>query len=94
MIVVLRFILVVLSTGKVLVSEVTTTDNIIATFTFAEGESSVSLFKGKVPSDGTPLKRINVQPLPLVVIYYLLAVAGIGFSVVCLCFNVIFRARK
>ena len=44
-----------------------------------------------VPPDGTPQKTIHTFQLGLVIVYYLLAVAGIVFSVVCLLFNFAFR---
>ena len=47
-----------------------------------------------VPPDGTPQKTIHTFQLGLVIVYYLLAVAGIVFTVVCLLFNFAFRKRR
>ena len=47
-----------------------------------------------VPPDGTPVKIINTFMKELVVIFDVIAIAGIVFAVICLLFNVIFRKRK
>ena len=47
-----------------------------------------------VPYDGVPGEDIWTAFIPLVVVIYLLAAAGIFFAIVCLTFNYIFRNRK
>ena len=47
-----------------------------------------------VPPDGIPKQVIVSTALALTVIYYILAIAGIIFALVCVGFNIIFRNRK
>ena len=47
-----------------------------------------------VPLDGTPIKTIHTFHVELVVIFDILAIAGILFGFVCLLFNIIFRKRR
>ena len=54
---------------------------------------SLSATEGITP-DGIPKLVIVSTALPLTVIYYILAIVGIIFAVVCLFFNIIFRKRK
>ena len=46
------------------------------------------------PYDGVPGEDIQTAFIPLVVVIYLLAAAGIFFAIACLAFNYIFRNRK
>ena len=52
------------------------------------------MYVGGIPNDGTPVKGINVQPLWLVIPYYILSLIGIIFAIVCLLFNFIYRKRR
>ena len=54
----------------------------------------IIIAQGSIPRDGTPLKVIHVQPLPLIVVYYTVASLGIIFTIICFLFNVTFRKRK
>ena len=47
-----------------------------------------------VPKDGIPSRIITTIKLPLFVIYAFLSTVGIGFVIVCLIFNIVFRKRK
>lgn len=47
-----------------------------------------------IPYDGVPGEDIRTAFIPLVIVIYLLAAAGIFFAIVCLAFNYIFRNRK
>ena len=47
-----------------------------------------------VPYDGVPEEDIRTAFIPLVIVIYLLAAAGILFAIVCLAFNYFFRNRK
>ena len=47
-----------------------------------------------VPPDGTPISITNTFRVEVVVLFDILAAAGIAFAVVCLLFNIIFRKRK
>ena len=49
---------------------------------------------GRVPSDGTPEVILNTYYAPIYIIYDIAVVIGIGFAIVCLLFNFIFRNRK
>jgi gamma-aminobutyric acid type B receptor len=49
--------------------------------------------EGQTP-DGIPNENIVTTALALTVLYYILASVGIGFALVCLGFNIIFRRRK
>lgn len=49
---------------------------------------------GGVPYDGVPGEDIQTAFIPLVIVIYLLAAAGILFAIACLAFNYIFRNRK
>ena len=51
-------------------------------------------FVGPVPADGTPIKMISVIPLPIVVIYYIIATMGIVFTLACLIFTTVYRKKK
>jgi len=66
----------------------------IPQFVYLDGHNNNSVFPDGIPSDGTPIKRINVQPLGLVIVYYILSLLGIVFSIVCLLFNFIYRERR
>ena len=62
--------------------------------TLREGEDELSLWPGGVPSDGTPETVENYPLLPLMVVCYTAATAGILFAIVCLIFNVVFKNKK
>ena len=47
-----------------------------------------------VPIDGIPREDTVTIAIPLSVVYTLLAIAGLVFTVACLIFNFIFRERK
>jgi hypothetical protein len=47
-----------------------------------------------IPFDGVPAEDIATAFIPLVVVIYLFAAAGVVFSIVCLAFNCIFRNKK
>jgi hypothetical protein len=49
---------------------------------------------GRIPSDGTPIVILNTYYAPIYIIYDIAVVIGIGFAIVCLLFNFIFRNRK
>ena len=54
----------------------------------------LSHYVGGIPNDGAPIKGISVQPLWLVIPYYILSLIGIIFAIVCLLFNFIYRKRR
>ena len=47
-----------------------------------------------IPNDGIPRKDTVTIAIPLSVVYTILAIAGLLFSVACLIFNFIFREKK
>ena len=47
-----------------------------------------------IPFDGVPTEDIATAFIPLVVVIYIFAAAGVIFSIVCLAFNCIFRNKK
>ena len=47
-----------------------------------------------IPFDGVPTTDIATAFIPLVVVIYIFAAAGVVFSIVCLTFNLIFRNKK
>ena len=47
-----------------------------------------------VPYDGVPMKKIDTVPISLVVIIFLLAAAGIVFTIICLIFNFVFSNKR
>ena len=47
-----------------------------------------------VPFDGVPATDIATAFIPLVVVIYIFAAAGVVFSIICLTFNLIFRNKK
>ena len=47
-----------------------------------------------VPYDGMPMEQIDTVPISLVVIIFLLAAAGITFTVICLVFNFVFSNKR
>lgn len=47
-----------------------------------------------IPFDGVPATDIATAFIPLVVVIYIFAAAGVVFSIVCLTFNLIFRNKK
>ena len=47
-----------------------------------------------VPLDGTPINIVNTFHMELVIIFDILAIAGILFGFACLLFNIIFRNRR
>ena len=49
---------------------------------------------GGIPSDGTPIDKITSFHLSLVIVYYILAVAGLLFTTACLVFNFTQRNKK
>ena len=49
---------------------------------------------GGIPSDGTPVDKITSFHLSLVIVYYILAVAGLLFTTACLVFNFTQRNKK
>ena len=49
---------------------------------------------GRVPSDGTPIVILNTYYTPIYIIYDIAVIIGLGFAIVCLLFNFIFRNRK
>ena len=63
-------------------------------FSFLDSESNTSLWPSGVPSDGSPIVVENFPLLPLTIICYIYATAGIVFAIICLIFNVIFRNAK
>ena len=46
-----------------------------------------------VPYDGSPVQEIDSHHLGLVIVYAMLAFAGLIYAAICLAFNVIFRKR-
>ena len=49
---------------------------------------------GLIPYDGMPVVQIDTVPIPLVVIIFLLAAAGIIFTIICLIFNIVFSKKR
>ena len=49
---------------------------------------------GVPPYDGSPDNETMSVPLPVTIVYSLLSIGGIGFSVACLIFISVFRKRK
>lgn len=56
--------------------------------------ATLSPYTVGVPLDGTPIKTVHTFHVKLVVIFDILAIAGILFGFVCLLFNIIFRKRR
>lgn len=54
----------------------------------------LNMVADSVPADGSPENLIVPVFLPVAIIYYVVASAGIIFALVCLFFNIIFRNRK
>ena len=52
------------------------------------------LIKGGVPYDGFPDERIHQTPLPIAIIYSIMATVGLIFAITCLVFNVVFRQKR
>jgi len=63
-------------------------------FSFLGSERNTSLWPGGVPWDGSPIVVENFPLLPLTIVCYIYATAGIVFAIVCLIFNIIFRNAK
>ena len=64
-------------------------------FTYAPRESDATVWGvAGVPMDGTPQFVTNPPLLPLVVLMYTYATAGIVFALVCMVFNIVFRKKK
>ena len=63
-------------------------------FSFLGNETNTSLWPGGVPSDGSPIVVENFPLLPLTIVCYIYAAAGILVAVGCLVFNFVFRTRK
>ena len=55
---------------------------------------TVFFFTDGIPPDGRPHAVISTYNVALVVVFYVLALAGIVFAIVCLLFNWIFRKSK
>ena len=51
-------------------------------------------FTAGVPLDGRPIKVVNTFHLETVIVFDILAIAGILFAFACLLFNIIFRNRR
>ena len=49
---------------------------------------------GGVPYDGKPIEVIETVDISLTVIFIVLSVAGIIFTIACLIFNFVFRDKK
>lgn len=62
--------------------------------TFLANESTATLWPGGLPRDGTPREKENYPLLPLMVVCYTYASAGICFAIVCFIFNIVFRNKK
>lgn len=66
-------------------------------FTYSPGEDNNTIWEetgGIVPQDGTPKTVVNVPLLPLMVLLYIYATAGIIFAIACLIINIIFREKR
>lgn len=55
---------------------------------------NVTLWPNGTPQDGTPVIIEKYPLLPLMVILYTFATAGIAFTVACLVFSFVFRHKK
>ena len=49
---------------------------------------------GLITPDGVPIMMTNGVHIVLVVLFELLGVAGIVFTIICFVFNIVFRERK
>lgn len=63
-------------------------------FMFLVNESTFTLWPNGLPHDGTPRETKNYSLLPIVIICYTYATAGICFALICLIFNIVFRNQK
>ena len=57
-------------------------------------QTDLSINLGGVPYDGFPDERIHQTPLPIVIIYSIMATVGLIFAITCLVFNVVFRQKR
>jgi hypothetical protein len=63
-------------------------------FQYEPGETDERVWtRPEVPMDGTPLVKTTPPLLPLLVLTYTYATAGIVFAVVCMVFNIVFRKK-
>ena len=56
--------------------------------------SSLLLVTDGIPLDGIPRNVTTTVGFPLMVVMDILAFSGVGFAIVCLSFNILFRKRK
>jgi gamma-aminobutyric acid type B receptor len=61
---------------------------------FDEGESVETIFPDGIPPDGTPVHITHTYKTGVTVVFYVIALCGVVFSVVCFAFNFIFREKK
>ena len=51
-------------------------------------------FTGGIPPDGSPIHITRTYKPGVTVVFYVLALCGVIFSIVCFAFNLIFREKK